>query len=52
MPDPPDLTRELSRMEAEPLLDVERRLVVGSLVLGVFLLVVLGWLAHWMGRGA
>jgi hypothetical protein len=52
MPEQPELSRELSRMEAEPLLDVEKRLVAGSLILGVLLLVVLGWLASWIGPGA
>jgi hypothetical protein len=51
MPDKPDLSRELSRMEAEPLLDIEKQLVAGSLILGVLLLVILGWLASWIGRG-
>jgi len=51
MPDEPDLSRELSRMKAEPLLDIEKKLVAGSLILGVLLLVILGWLASWIGRG-
>ena len=52
MADEPDLADELSRMQAEPILDVERRLVISSLVLGVVLLAVLAWVASWIGRGA
>jgi hypothetical protein len=52
MPEEPTLSDELSRMEEEPLLDVEKRLVAGSLILGVALLVVLAWLSRWLGSGA
>jgi hypothetical protein len=41
--DQPNLVDELSKMEAEPLLPVEKKLIVYSLVLGVFLLAVLAW---------
>jgi hypothetical protein len=52
MPDEqPRLTDELARMQHEPLLDVEKRLIVRSLLLGVALLVVLGWLSTFF-RGA
>ena len=51
MTEPPDLAREMSRMEAEPLLAVEKKLIAGSLILGVLLLVILGLMAHWMGSG-
>jgi hypothetical protein len=52
MSEEPTLSDELSRMKAEPLLDVEKTLVAGSLILGVVLLVVLAWLSSWFGRGA
>jgi hypothetical protein len=52
MAEQPDLSRELSRMETEPLLAVEKKLIAGSLILGVLLLVILGLVAHWMGPGA
>ena len=51
MSEQPTLSDELSRMEEEPLLDVEKKLVAGSLILGVALLVILGWMSHWLGRG-
>ena len=39
--DDPKLSEELRRMEYEPLLPVEKRLVAWSLILGVVLLAVL-----------
>jgi hypothetical protein len=45
------LSDELSRIKAGPLLDVGKTLVAGSLIFGVVLLVVLGWLSSWFGRG-
>ncbi len=41
----PRLAEEISRMEREPLLPVEKKLIATSLVLGVVLLVVLAWLS-------
>ena len=41
-----ELKQELNRFGAEPLLPVERKLIIGSLTLGVVLLVVLGLLAR------
>ena len=52
MADKSNLADELSRMKAEPILDVERTLVIGSLVLGVVLLAVLAWMASWISPGA
>ena len=39
--DEPEISEELRRMEYEPLLPVEKRLVAWSLILGVVLLAVL-----------
>ncbi len=39
------LSEELRAMRHEPLLPVEKKLIVGSLVLGLVLLLVLGWLS-------
>ena len=41
-----ELKQELNRFGAEPLLAVERKLIIGSLALGLVLLVVLGLLAR------
>jgi hypothetical protein len=41
MPDDPNLSEEIQRMPREPLLPVEKRLIVWSLVLGLLLLLVL-----------
>ena len=38
MPDEPKISEELKKMEHEPLLPVEKRLIAGSLVLGIVLL--------------
>ncbi len=40
------LSEELKKMEREPLLDVEKRLILWSLGLGVVLLVLLVWVSH------
>lgn len=45
MPDEPNIGEELKQMECEPLLPVEKRLIVGSLVLGLALLILLVWLS-------
>lgn len=42
----PKLAEEIKRMEAEPLLPIEKKLIVGSLVLGVVLLGILVWVSH------
>ena len=41
-----ELKQELNRFGAEPLLAVERKLIISSLALGVVLLAVLGLLAR------
>ncbi|MEW5984723.1 MAG: hypothetical protein AB1806_20405 [Acidobacteriota bacterium] len=51
MAEQPKLAEELSRMEEEPLLDIEKALVAGCLILGVVLLVALGWLSSWVRPG-
>ncbi len=42
----PKLIDELKKMEDEPLLPVEKKLIVGSLVLGVVLLGLLMWISR------
>jgi hypothetical protein len=42
----PDLAREMAKIPDEPLLPVEKKLIVGSLLLGVTLLGVLYWLSQ------
>jgi hypothetical protein len=39
----PKISDELKNMEYEPLLPVEKKLIVGSIVLGIVLLGVLMW---------
>lgn len=46
MSEPPRLADELEKMEYEPLLPVEKKLIAGSLVLGVVLLLVLVWVSY------
>ena len=42
----PKLSEELKKMEWEPLLEVEKRLILWSLILGVSLIGVLVWISH------
>jgi len=44
--DQPKLNEELRKMEYEPLLPIEKRLIIWSLSLGVGLIVLLVWLSH------
>jgi hypothetical protein len=46
MPEEPKLSEELKRMEYEPLLPAEKKLIVGSLALGAMLLGLLVWLSR------
>ena len=46
MPEVPKLADELKKMEYEPLLPVEKQLIVGSLLLGVALLGLLVWVSR------
>ncbi|GMU22047.1 MAG: hypothetical protein AMXMBFR13_21350 [Phycisphaerae bacterium] len=46
MPDAPKFADELQRMKTEPLLPVEKRLIAGSLILGLLLLGVLVWVSR------
>ena len=45
MPDEPNIGDELKRMEYEPLLPIEKKLILSSLVLGLALLGLLLWLS-------
>ena len=47
-PDPGEgkLAEELARIPEEPLLPVEKKLIAGSLLLGVVLLAVLVWISY------
>jgi len=42
----PKIADELKKMEHEPLLPIEKQLIVGSLVLGVVLLGILMWISR------
>ena len=46
MPGEPKFSEELKKMEYEPLLPVEKKLIAGSLVLGIVLLGLLIWLSN------
>lgn len=42
----PKIADELSRMEDEPLLPIEKKLIVWSLLIGISLAVLLAWVGH------
>jgi hypothetical protein len=44
--DEPDLAREMAEIPYEPLLPVEKKLILGSLILGLALLGLLLWLSQ------
>jgi hypothetical protein len=46
MPEDPKLSEEIRRMKVEPLLPVEKHLILWSLGLGVVLLFVLLWVSR------
>ena len=46
MPDQPKIGDEIKRMQNEPLLPIEKKLIGGSLILGVVLLGILAWVSH------
>ena len=46
MANQPKIVDELKKMEYEPLLPVEKKLIAGSLVLGVVLLALLMWVSR------
>jgi len=46
MAEQPKLNEELEKMPYEPLLPVEYKLIVGSVLLGVVLLGALLWISH------
>jgi hypothetical protein len=46
MADEPKISEELRKMEHEPLLPIEKKLIVWSLVLGVLLLGLLIWISN------
>ena len=41
--DKPRIGEEIRKMEAEPLLPIEKKLIAGSLILGIVLLLILVW---------
>lgn len=49
--DEPKLSEELQKMPYEPLLPIEKKLVLWSIVLGVFLLGVLMWVNQALFHG-
>ncbi len=46
MPDEPKLAEELKKMEYEPLLPVEKKLISYSLIIGAALLGILVWVSY------
>jgi hypothetical protein len=42
----PKLAEELRKMEVEPLLPIEKKLIAWSILVGIFLLAVLIWISH------
>jgi len=44
--DRPRLADEMEKMEYEPLLPVEKKLIIWSITLGIVLLVVLTWVSN------
>jgi len=52
MPEDPKISEEIKKMEAEPLLPIEKRLIATSLILGVLLLGLLVWVSHRFFPGA
>jgi hypothetical protein len=46
MSEEPRIADEIRRMRAEPLLPVEKKLIAGSLILGLVLLGLLVWVSH------
>ncbi len=46
MPEEPKLSEEIRKMECEPLLPVEKKLIAGSLALGLVLLGILLWVSQ------
>lgn len=42
----PKLSDELQKMECEPLLPIEKKLIAWSLILGIVLLALLIWVSH------
>lgn len=46
MPEEPRLAEELKKMEYEPLLPVEKKLVGWSIALGIILLGILVWISY------
>jgi hypothetical protein len=48
----PKLSEELQKMADEPLLPIEKKLIVGSILLGLFLLGALVWLNQTLFHGS
>ncbi len=46
MPEEPKLAEELKKMEYEPLLPVEKKLIGWSIAIGVILLGILVWISY------
>jgi hypothetical protein len=46
MVDQPKISEEIKKMEYEPLLPAEKKMIIINLVLGVFLMVVLMWVSR------
>jgi peptidoglycan/LPS O-acetylase OafA/YrhL len=46
MEENPKLQEELQKMEYEPLLPIEKKLIAWSIFLGLVLIVILCWISH------
>jgi hypothetical protein len=42
----PKLADEIKKMECEPLLPIEKKLIAYSIILGVILIAILVWVSH------
>ena len=45
-PDGPRIADEIGKMEHEPLLPIEKKLVLGSVIVGAVLLGILTWISY------
>jgi hypothetical protein len=42
----PKITEELEKMAHEPLLPIEKKLILWSIILGIALIIILVWVSH------
>lgn len=46
MNEEPKIAEELKKMDYEPLMPIEKKLIIGSIVLGLLLLLILVFISH------